>query len=82
MDVAPLTSKNSSKEEVIDYGDDIEIIDGPYEPSSIPPPPKDIKPRIQYLEVKLSPGRHFLGHPPHAFLADRAPAFTCPIGLI
>lgn len=53
MGIAPSTSKNSSKEEVIDYGDDIEIIDGPYEPSKLPLPPKDIKPRIQHLEIEL-----------------------------
>lgn len=82
MGIAPSTSKNSSKEEVIDYGDDIEIIDGPYEPSKLSLPPKDIKPRIQHLEVKHSPRQHFLGPPPHFFLADRASAFTYPIGLI
>lgn len=54
MGIAPSTSKNSSNEEVIDYGDDIEIVDGPYEPSKLPLPPKDIKPRIQHLEVKRS----------------------------
>ncbi|KIK48176.1 hypothetical protein CY34DRAFT_798556 [Suillus luteus UH-Slu-Lm8-n1] len=52
MGIAPSTSKNSSKE-VIDYGDDIEIIDGPYEPSKLSLPPKDIKPRIQHLEIEL-----------------------------
>lgn len=53
MGIAPSTSKNSSNEEVIDYGDDIEIVDGPCEPSKLPLPPKDIKPRIQHLETKL-----------------------------
>lgn len=53
MGIAPSTAKNSSGEEVIDYGDGIEIIDGPYEPSKLPLPPKDIKPRIQHLEVEL-----------------------------
>lgn len=53
MGIAPSTSKNSRNEEVIDYGDDIEIVDGPYEPSKLPLPPKDIKPRIQHLETKL-----------------------------
>ncbi|KAG2053705.1 hypothetical protein BDR06DRAFT_952546 [Suillus hirtellus] len=53
MDIAPSTPNNSSKEEANDYGDDIEIIDGPYEPSSLSLPPKDVKPRIQHLEMEL-----------------------------
>jgi hypothetical protein len=53
MGIAPSTSINSSSEEVIDYDDDIEIIDGPYEPPSLSLPSKDLKPRIQHLEVEL-----------------------------
>ncbi|KAG2366912.1 hypothetical protein BDR07DRAFT_1479688 [Suillus spraguei] len=50
MGIAPSTSTNSKAN---DYGDEIEIIDGPYEPSSLSLPLKDVKPRIQHLEMEL-----------------------------
>ncbi|KAG2344076.1 hypothetical protein BDR05DRAFT_962364 [Suillus weaverae] len=53
MGIAPSTSKKSMKEEANNYDDEIEIIDGPCEPSSLPLPPKDVKPRIQHLEMEL-----------------------------
>ncbi|KAG1781080.1 hypothetical protein EV702DRAFT_1077528 [Suillus placidus] len=53
MGIAPSTSKKSMKEEANDYVDEVEIIDGPYEPSSLPLPSKDVKPRIQHLEMEL-----------------------------
>ncbi|KAG1869519.1 hypothetical protein F4604DRAFT_1926910 [Suillus subluteus] len=49
MGIAPLISKNSSKEKANDHDDQIEIIDGPHEPSSS----KDVKPLIQYFEMEL-----------------------------
>jgi hypothetical protein len=49
MGVAPLTPKDSSEEEANDHEDEIEIIDGPYEPSSLPL--NAVKPRIRRLEV-------------------------------
>ncbi|KAG2121144.1 hypothetical protein BD769DRAFT_1012094 [Suillus cothurnatus] len=51
MGVAPLTPKDSSEEEANDHEDEIEIIDGPYEPSSLPL--NAVKPRIRRLEMKL-----------------------------
>ncbi|OAX41473.1 hypothetical protein K503DRAFT_767615 [Rhizopogon vinicolor AM-OR11-026] len=51
MGIAPSTSKNPINEDIKDCCDDaeIEIIDGPYEASLS----KDIKPRIQQLEMEL-----------------------------
>lgn len=53
MGIAPSTSDSSSREEANDDDDEIEIIDGPYAPSSLPLPLKDVKPRIQHLEMEL-----------------------------
>ncbi|KAG2070220.1 hypothetical protein BDR04DRAFT_1100448 [Suillus decipiens] len=50
MGIAPSASKNSKAN---DYGDEVEIVDGPYEPSSLPLPLKDVKPRIEHLEIEL-----------------------------
>ncbi|KAG2122115.1 hypothetical protein DEU56DRAFT_832831 [Suillus clintonianus] len=51
MGIAPLTSKNPVKEEANDHGDEVEIIDGPYQPSSLTS--EEVKPRIQHLEMEL-----------------------------
>ncbi|KAG2042456.1 hypothetical protein BDR03DRAFT_943431 [Suillus americanus] len=53
MGIAPSTSNNTSKEDANDHDDEIEIIDGPYEPSSLRLPLKDVKPRIRRLEMEL-----------------------------
>ncbi|KAG1869518.1 hypothetical protein F4604DRAFT_1773743 [Suillus subluteus] len=53
MGIAPPTSNNSSKEDANDHDDEIEIFDGPYEPSHLPLRLKNVKPRIQRLEMEL-----------------------------
>ncbi|KAG1722026.1 uncharacterized protein EDB91DRAFT_226349 [Suillus paluster] len=50
MGIAPSISKNLIEEEAND-DDEIEIIDGPNEPSILPS--EDLKPRIQQLEMEL-----------------------------
>ncbi|KAG1741099.1 hypothetical protein EDB19DRAFT_1908129 [Suillus lakei] len=51
MGIAPSTSKSPMKQEANDYDDEVEIVEGPIEPSSLRS--GDVKPQIQHLEMEL-----------------------------